>query len=61
MSIFPEWIGPVGTGGGDIVITNVTVVGGEIIIDFVDEDLILELDDDALEITIEDEPLTMEL
>jgi hypothetical protein len=60
MSIFPDWIGPVGTGGGT-VITHVTVVGGEILIDFAEEDLVIELDDDALEITIEDEPLTMEL
>jgi hypothetical protein len=61
MSIFPEWIGPQGTGDG-IVINKITVIGGELHIDFADdEELNIEFVDDSFEVRIEDEPITIEL
>ena len=51
MSIFPEWIGPVGTGPGGITLL---VVAGQLNADFTDEGIQGQLYNDEITADIED-------
>ena len=60
MSIYPNWLNQ-GEGGGTIVINNLTVVGGELILDFQEDGIEIDLTEPDFLLEIVDETIEIEL